>query len=132
MAPRHTVDAAGPALSAEMGAMSVHEIDDLQGEVARGRVFQELEQAIREANTLAIGDVAGSVSKEAIMRAAAMVARLRAAYLEAVLRLEAESDTMLDADAISALRGHRQAYEEALLGFGALRHALKRGYFELA
>jgi len=49
-----------------------------------------------------------------------------------VLKLTAESgDKALDPTSILDLRQMREAYEEALHGFGALRHALERGYFDL-
>ncbi|MDP6709449.1 MAG: hypothetical protein QF893_24175 [Alphaproteobacteria bacterium] len=113
--------------------MSIHEIDSFKGEVGRNRLDQEVEQAVHEANVQTIGSVTGAVDKDSFIRAAVTVSRLRAAYLKNVLALEVAVDGKVPDDAaIEALRHRREAYEEALQGFGALRHALKRGYFELA
>ncbi len=112
--------------------MSMHEIDSFKGEVGRNRLDQEVEQAIHEANVQTIGAVAGNVDKDGFIRSAVTVSRLRAAYLKDVLALEVASDGELpDEAAIAGLKRRREAYEEALQGFGALRHALKRGYIDL-
>lgn len=95
------------------------------------RVFQEFEQSIRELNCRHIRAATGGIQKQHFLRAAENVARLRASYLNAVLRLETASEPP-PPEQSDALRQLRMAYEEALQGFAALRHALKRGYFELA
>ena len=113
--------------------MSIHEIDDLRGERARNRVFQQLDIAIQEANKQTIGNVTGAVSVETLIRAAVTVSQLRAAYLKKVIEFEVDDDGGLQgSEAVSELRSRREAYEEALHGFGAIRHALKRGYFDLS
>ena len=113
--------------------MNIHEMDNLRDERIRNRVFQQLEQAIQEANKQAIGNVTGEVTIETFMRAAVTVSRLRAAYLKNVLEFEVTKDGALqEGEAISELRLRREAYEEALHGFGAMRHALKRGYLDLS
>ena len=62
----------------------------------------------------------------------ARLSRLRAAYLKNLLALEVASDGQVpDETAIADLKRRREAYEEALQGFGALRHAFKRGYLQL-
>ena len=112
--------------------MSVHDIDNFKGEVGRNRLDQEVEQAIYEANVHTIGAVAGDVDKGSFIRAAVTVSRLRAAYLKNVLAVEVADDGQVPDDAaIAELKRRREAYEEALQGFGALRHALKRGYIQL-
>jgi len=110
--------------------VSIHEHDSFTEELKRERVFHEFEQAIREANTSCISRVTGGIGKEHFLKAAIAVARLRADYLNAVLCL-ADGNRCADESA-NELKRRREAYEEALLGFGALRHALKRGYFELS
>ena len=113
--------------------MSIHEADSFKGAVGRNRLDQEVEQAIHEANVQTIGAVAGSVDKDSFIRAAVTVSRLRAAYLKNVLALEVASDGEVPDDtAIAELKCRREAYEEALQGFAALRHAFKRGYIQLA
>lgn len=98
---------------------------------ATERLSQEFEQAILEVNRRHIRAATGGVRKEHFMRAADNVARLRASYLSAVLRLEAAAEPPPAAE-LQRVRELRLAYEEALQGFDALRHALKRGYFDLA
>lgn len=98
---------------------------------AAERLSQEFEQSILEVNRRHIRAATGGVSKEHFFRAAENVARLRARYLNAVLQLEAGLDPPPMTE-IERVREMRLAFEEALQGFHALRHALKRGYFELA
>jgi len=95
------------------------------------RLSQEFEQAIRELNNRHIRAATGGVRKDHFLRAAENVARLRAGYLNAVLRLETSPETP-PPERFTELRELRGAFEEALQGFAALRHALKRGYFDLA
>lgn len=112
--------------------MSIHEADSFKGEVGRNRLDKEVEQAIHEANVQTIGAVAGTVDKDSFIRSAITVSRLRAAYLKNLLALEVASDGQVpDETAIADLKRRREAYEEALQGFGALRHAFKRGYLQL-
>ncbi len=113
--------------------MSIHENDSFMDEVGRNRLDHEVERAIHEANVVTIGAIAGQVDKDSFIRSAATVSRLRASYLKDVLALEVASDGQVPDDAaIAGLKRRREAYEEALQGFGALRHAFKRGYFEIS
>jgi len=113
--------------------MSLHDIDDLRSDRVRNRIFQQLDIAVQEANTQTIGNVIGEVSTETLMRAAVTVSRLRAAYLKKVIEFEVSDDgALLNHEAVGQLRLKREAYKEALHGFGAIRHALKRGYFDLS
>jgi hypothetical protein len=112
--------------------MPEQEIDGFDDDRSRRRMFQEFEQAIRESNRTAITGATGGVGKEHVLRVAITVSRLRARYLKEVLNLSADSgDRALDPTAVLDLRQMREAYEEALHGFSALRHALERGYIEL-
>ncbi len=113
--------------------MPEQEIEGFEDDRSRRRMFQEFEQAIRESNRTAIAAATGGISKEHFLRVAITVSRLRSRYLKEVLKLSAESgDRALDPTAILDLRQMREAYEEALHGFSALRHALERGYIELS
>ena len=69
------------------------------------------------------------MSRQAFINIANTTTRLRAHYLAKVIKLESTDE--LKATDISALRGTRLMYEEALDGFSALQHALARGYFSL-
>jgi hypothetical protein len=99
--------------------------------VTNERLWQEFEQSIRELNRRYIRAATGGVRKQHFLRAAENVARLRARYLNAVLRLEAAAEAPPLPD-LEKVRQLREAYEEALQGFEALRHAHERGYFELS
>lgn len=106
--------------------------DDLDGDEVVMAAFEKFDVAIREANAQAIGAAAGNISKDDLLRVAISVSRFRANYLAAVLRLAKLSGTELPAASeIAELRRVRLVYEEGLEGFGALRHALGRGYFTL-
>lgn len=112
--------------------MPSHDSDAFDTDFSRRRVFQEFDQAVREANRAAIAAAIGVVTKEQVMRVAIAVSQLRARYLREVLMLSHESgERAMDPTAILDLRQMREAYEEALNGFGALRHALERGYYDL-
>jgi len=94
------------------------------------RLFQEIEHSIKITNREKISLITGTVSRKAFDDVASTTARLRARYLAKVIELEATDD--IKPSEISALRGSRLMYEEALEGFSALQHALSRGYFDLS
>ena len=82
---------------------------------------------IREANRMAIHATTWPLTKEKVLRVAAAVSKLRARYLAEVVKLgDSAAESNLDATAALDLRQLREAYEEALHGFGALRHAMER------
>ena len=112
--------------------MPNQESDAFDTDFALRRVFQEFDQAVREANRAAIAATIGPVTKDQVLRVAIAVSRLRARYLREVLKLAAEGGARaMDPTAILEMRQLREAYEGALSGFGALRHALERGYYDL-
>ena len=66
------------------------------------------------------------------LEVARIVSLLRARYLQRVVGLsKVETLNDLDDEHLAQIRHDREAYEEALQGFGALRHALMREYFKL-
>lgn len=92
------------------------------------RFLEEVEMAIRAANQEIIGHSLPHLDREAFIRLAVSVARLRADYLAALLDMDwsAPGETsFLD------LRRRREMYEEARDGFDALRHTIERGYADL-
>ncbi|SLN45607.1 hypothetical protein [Oceanibacterium hippocampi] len=107
-----------------------HELDSFQHELDEQRLFQQFEQGIRGANSKAIGETIGRIDAERFLAVAVKVSELRAAYLAKVVALGAATPEATGA-LLDELRAARGNYVEALEGFGALRHALKRGYFEL-
>lgn len=98
----------------------------------RRRLHNELEPKINSINQALISEATGTVSREDFVDVAKMVACLRARYLHRVLtegkRCRAEC---IGTDVALELKQLREAYNEALNGFAALEHALKRGYLEL-
>ena len=112
--------------------MTDHELDTFDHHTSTKRLFQDFEQMITAFNTANISAATGGVSARQFLEVARIVSLLRAQYLKRVVQL-ADVDTLedLDADHLRLLRHDREAYEEALAGFGALRHALLRQYFTL-
>lgn len=98
--------------------------------IAVRRLFQEIEHSIKAINHEKISEIAGEVSKDAFLNTASIVAQLRARYLSKVIELGKSEE--ISGNDISTLRGLRLMYEEAVGGFGALQHALERGYFSLS
>lgn len=113
--------------------MTLHHLDDFEQEHNAQRLFYEFEQRIRDANCHHIGEATGGISRADVLALADTVARLRARYLRETLALARHGEgEMPESDAVHRVRALREAYDEALQGFGAVRHALKRGYFTLA
>lgn len=112
--------------------MEHHNNDTFDNDVSRHKAFQEFDQAIREANRVAVHALAGSLTKERVLRVAAAVSKLRARYLSEVVKMgDTAAETNLDPTGVLDLRQLREAYEEALHGFGALRHAMERRYIDI-
>jgi len=111
---------------------TVHDLDTIDGDATTEQLFSELDQAIKEANKQAISAAAGQITKTDMLRVAIAVSRFRANYLAAALRLGKLTGTeMPSAAEFTELQRVRTVYAEGLEGFGALRHALKRGYINL-
>lgn len=111
--------------------MAQHNLDSFDTDLGRRRVFQEFDQAIVESNRAAISAATGGVTREQVLRVAIVVSRLRARYLAEILTLAGDkAQSGLDPTAVLDLRQLRDAYEEALHGFGVLRHALERAYID--
>lgn len=104
---------------------------DLDADVHKNRLLQEIDAAITEANRVNIKAITGSVTQDQVLRVAVTVSGLRAKYLHEVLRLAQKGGRLEDhSTAIAELRDMRVAYEEAVAAFDALRQAMDRGYIE--
>ena len=111
---------------------TAHDLDTMEDDATTETLFSELDQAIKEANKQAISMSAGQVTKTDMLRVAIAVSRFRASYLSAVLKLGGLKGTEMPSAAdFTELKRLRAVYAEGLEGFGALRHALKRGYVSL-
>ena len=91
---------------------------------ATRRFLQEVELGVRAANRKVIGKMIPSLDREAFLRLALAVARLRASYLEAVMGTNWEDPS----PGLIELRKRREIYEEALRAFDALERSIERGY----
>jgi len=110
-------------------SMGQHNVDS---DVHKNRLLQEIDAAITEANRVNIKATAGSVTQDHILRVAVAVSGLRADYLREVLHLAEKGGGLKERpDAMAALRDLSLAYEEGVAAFDALRHALDRGYIEI-
>lgn len=105
---------------------TVRATDDLR---RQAHFLEELEMAIRISNQEIIGGHIPELDRDAFLRLAVVVAKVRAAYLEQVLTMDwnEAGDT-----AISDLRHKREVYEEARAGFEALRRCIEVGYVAIA
>lgn len=112
--------------------MTDHELDTFTHQQQTQRLFENFEQMITAFNTSNISAATGGVSVREFLEVARVVSLLRAQYLQRVVSLaEIDSLAELGKGQLQQIREDREAYEEALQGFGALRHALMRDYFKL-
>ena len=101
-------------------------------ELEHRRLRHELEQQITRINSAQISAVTGEITKNAFINVVKMVACLRARYLHHVLDLGRECNgDCITTEAALELAKLRTAYTEALEGFAALEHAVKRGYVHI-
>ncbi|PCI08426.1 MAG: hypothetical protein COB77_02295 [Gammaproteobacteria bacterium] len=119
----------GQSITEQVTTMAENAINITEDDAQVRRLFQEIEHEIKMINREKISGITGTVSRKAFIDVASTTAKLRACYLAKVIELESSDD--LKPSEISTLRGTRLMYEEALEGFSALQHALKRGYFDL-
>lgn len=104
-----------------------------EDEIDHRRLHHELEQSITAINRSQIGSVTGPISKTAFINVVKMVACLRARYLHTVLNLGKDCHSeCITTEAALELQRLRQAYTEAMDGFAALEHAVKRGYVQIS
>ena len=104
-----------------------------ENEIDHRRLHHELEQSITTINRSQIGAVTGPISKTTFINVVKMVACLRARYLHTVLDLGKDCHSeCITTEAALELQRLRQAYTEAMDGFAALEHAVKRGYVQIS
>lgn len=92
---------------------------------------QELEAYVKEANCQVLPNIMGKVTRADLKRAIIWVAALRAEYLKAVVDLARLQGGHGDREALQALTQKRLAFEEALEGVSALRHAINQDYISV-
>ena len=105
-------------------------LDDTVSLVNQKRFLDELEQGIRLANREVIHKLIPELNQESFFTFAVTVAKLRASYLEAALRLARASDQP-PAAMVGELKTKREVFDEARLAFEALQRAIDRGYVDI-
>ena len=100
-------------------------------EVSLQRVLQQFEHEIVGVNRQNIKEIAGDIGKNEILKMGEAISVCRAEYLKSILKMA----NVEKADGLMPLakevKDQRLLYEESMLGFAALRHALERGYIVL-
>jgi len=97
---------------------------------AQRQFMEKLEMAVAVANREVIHKQIPNLSAETFQQLAVMVARFRASYLEAAIRLSA-SPNACDQGCLDDLTHKRTLYEEGRAAFEALERAIERGYFDM-
>jgi hypothetical protein len=100
-------------------------------ELAAHHTFvEQLEMSVAIANREVIQKHIPNLTRETFQELAVMVARFRAQYLEAAIRL-ADSGEFCDACCLADLKHKRDLYDEGCAAFEALERAIERGYVDL-
>ena len=104
---------------------------DLDADIHKNRLLQEIDAAITEVNRVKIKATAGSITQEKMLRVAVAVSGLRANYLHEILALGDKGGRLDENPGVMAkLKDLHIAYEEGVAGFDHLRHAMDRGYID--
>jgi hypothetical protein len=100
-------------------------------ELAAQRQFlEQMHMAVALANREVIHRQIPNMTAETFQQLAVMVARFRANYLEAAIRLSTSTDPC-DAGCLSDLKSKRELFDEGCAAFEALERAIERGYVDL-
>lgn len=97
---------------------------------AQRQFMEQLEMAVAVANREVIHKQIPNLSPETFQQLAVMVARFRANYLEAAIKLS-HSANQAEGALVDDLRAKRQLYEEGRTAFEALERAIERGYVDM-
>ncbi len=97
---------------------------------AHHKFVEELDLSVAVANREVIQRHIPNLTRETFQQIAVMVARFRAEYLEAAIRL-ANSDGCRDGACLVELKHKRELYDQGCAAFEALERAIERGYVDL-
>ncbi|MFT4606660.1 MAG: hypothetical protein ACI9V8_001915 [Urechidicola sp.] len=97
-------------------------------EMSVQKLLQRFEHDIIGVNQKHISDVAGDIGSEELLQIGSKIASCRAQYLKLGLDMSRVDDSDISEAMIDQIRSQRMRYDELMLIFAALRHALKRGY----
>ncbi|HUE97145.1 MAG TPA: hypothetical protein VMN39_10820 [Longimicrobiaceae bacterium] len=104
------------------------EVDDAALLRRQRQFLEEVERKIAEANREILQEHIPELNQARFVSLAKQVARLRAAYLQAALGAQDETDPETF---VRELRSRREAYDEARDAFEALQRAIQRGYVDI-
>ena len=102
---------------------------DAQELQAQRQFAEQLEMSVAVANREVIHKQIPNLNKETFQQLAVMVARFRADYLEAAIKLSGLSDC--DGPCLDELKKKRELYDEGRAAFEALERAIERGYVDI-
>ena len=97
---------------------------------AQRQFVEQLEMAVAMANREVIHKQIPNLSTETFQQLAVMVAKARANYLDAAIKLSA-SPNSCDGECLENLKQKRELYEEGRAAFEALERAIERGYVDI-
>ena len=100
-------------------------------EVQVRRMLQGFEHKIVEINKRNIREITGEIGEHDFLLLAEAISVCRARYLKEVLSMTSPRNGGPKIELSDRLLEKRNAYQEAMRGFNALKHALQRGYFVL-
>lgn len=100
-------------------------------EIKTRRLMQQLEHRFVEINKRNISEIVGEIREKDFIKLAETISVCRANYLKEVLKMANSEAGEFDDSLSQRVNKQRLLYEEAMLGFDALRHALERNYFGL-
>jgi len=95
------------------------------------RMLHRFEHKIIEINKRNIREITGEIGEEDFLRLVEAISICRAHYLKEALSMATSKDGKLKIELSEELLEKRNAYQEAMRGFKALKQALQRGYFVL-
>jgi hypothetical protein len=96
---------------------------------AQRQFIEQMEMAVALANREVIHRQIPNLTRETFQQLAVMVARYRAAYLEAAIKLSDAADPT-DAQRLAELKHRRELFDEGRAAFEALERAIERGYVD--
>lgn len=103
---------------------------DSQDLAAQRQFLEQLEMSIAVANREVIHQQIPNLNKATFQQLAVMVAKFRASYLAAAIKL-ADSPGSCDSGCLADLKRKRELYDEGRAAFEALERAIERGYVDI-
>ena len=96
---------------------------------AQRQFVEQLEMSVAVANREVIHQQIPNLNRETFQQLAVMVARFRADYLAAAIKLSGIADC--DGPCLDDLKHKRELYDEGRAAFEALERAIERGYVDI-